>query len=255
MEAENITGELNEDLFVQELRYKKFKNIRYSLQLFLKDLYGDIDEYDLVMCWKNDMKQKYDILIKIGDITKRISIKKGSKNSVHSEPISEFTHFLIENGLPKEQVIEFLKYHYADGTTNGTGETRISCEEYKKSHKDEMDKINYFFNTDDLLKKAVDRFIVYGRNPKYPIDAILYGIPNDFIWIKRESIYKVVLDKKNSNVDSIHFGPLVYQTMDKNLNYNEKYESKRFICQIKWFSLFDDIIEITDKSMYDLISA
>ena len=250
-----ISGELNEDLFIQELRYKKFKNIRYSLQLFLEDLYGKINEYDLVMCWKNDMKQKYDILIKIGDVTKRISIKKGCKNSVHAEPISEITHFFIENGLPREQVIEFLKYHYADGTTNGTGMVRESSEEYKKNHISDIKRINCFFNSDEFLKKATDRFVVYGRNSKYPIDAILYGVPNDFMWVKREDIYRIVLSKKNSNENTIHFGPLIYQPMDRCLNYNEKYESKRFVCQIKWYSLFDDIIEIQNKSFYDMTSA
>ena len=248
-------GELNEELFVQELRYKKFKNIRYSLQLFLEDLYGKIDDYELVMCWKNDMKQKYDILIKIGDVTKRISIKKGCKNSVHAEPISELVHFFIENGLPREQVIEFLKYHYADGTTNGTGENRLSAQDYKKEHLKEIQDINFFLNTDDFLKKVADRFIIYGRNSKYPIDAILYGSPEDFVWINRDDIYKIILSKKNTNENNIHFGPLVYQSMDRCLNYNEKYESKRFISQIKWYSLFDDIIEIKDQAFYDLISA
>ena len=31
--------------------------------------------------------------------------------------------------------------------------------------------------------------------------------------------------------------------MDRCLNYNEKYENKRFISQIKWYNIGDDIIE------------
>lgn len=240
---DSCNGFENEDNFVSEMRYKKFKNIRYSLQLFLKDLYGDIDKYDLVMCWKNDMKQKYDILIKIGDTTKRISIKKGFKNSVHAESISEFTHFLIKNGLPKECVIDFLKYHYADGTINGTGDIKQSIEEYKVDHQEEIDKINLFFNTDEMLKKAADRFIIYGRNSKYPIDAIIYGVPNDFVYVKTEDIYKMVLSKKNNISTALHFGPLTYQSMNRCLNENMKYDSKRFVSQIKWYNLLDDIIE------------
>lgn len=63
---------------------------------------------------------------------KGISIKKGYKNSVHVERISDFIHFLIENNIDREIVTEYLKYHYADGSTNGKGIKRLSVEEYKK---------------------------------------------------------------------------------------------------------------------------
>ena len=79
----------------------------------------------------NPFSQKTDIFIKINNIKKRISIKSGIKNSVHVEPISEFIHFLIENNIEKKYIISYLKYHYADGTTNGSGIKRVSISEYK----------------------------------------------------------------------------------------------------------------------------
>lgn len=66
------------------------------------------------------------------------------KNSVHSEPISEFVHFLILNKMPREMVVNFLKYHYADGSIDGSGINRMSISEYKKSHQNEIDEINVF---------------------------------------------------------------------------------------------------------------
>lgn len=213
------------------------------------DLYGNINPKENIVCCKNDKPQKFDILIKIGNTTKRISLKKGFKNSVHSEPISEFVHFLIQNGLPKQQVIEFLKYHYADGSTNGKGNIRLPIEEYKKSHQKDIDKINEFINKDNILKKSIKRFITSGRNSHYEIDAIIYGIVKDFIWIKKEDIYKLILSKKNIYNTSIHFGPLVYQPMNRNIINNEKYESKRYVSQIKWYNIVDDIIEYTNNSI------
>ena len=69
--------------------------------------------------------------------------------------------------MPREMVINFLKYHYADGTTNGSGVNRISISEYKKSHQKEIDEINVFLNNKDILIKAINRFVIKGRNSIY----------------------------------------------------------------------------------------
>ncbi|MBQ9011918.1 MAG: hypothetical protein IJ093_04640, partial [Bacilli bacterium] len=192
---------------------------------------------------KNKELQKYDIIIKIKNTTKRISIKKGIKNSVHTEPISEFIHFLIENHMPKPLVINFLKYHYADGTTNGKGKQRLTAEEYKKDHQKEIDEINEYLNQKNILIKAIDRFIILGRNSKNKIDAILYGVPEDFFWIKRNDIYKILLKKRSKYSSSIHFSSLTYQPLNRCINRNTKYEKCRYISQIKWYNISDDIIE------------
>jgi len=80
-----------------------------------------------------------------------ISIKKGVKNSVHVEGIESFTTFLKELGVRKSLINMFLKYHYADGTKNGTGDIRISSAEYKKHHQNEINKINKELNKDRYI--------------------------------------------------------------------------------------------------------
>ena len=236
-------GFQNETEFIKKLNNKRLKDIDYNLQLFLNDLFGEVDIDSKINCYKNYEKQKYDIFIKINKTIKRVSIKKGVKNSVHIEPISELVHFLIKNKMPKNMVINFLKYHYADGSTNGSGDNRISVEEYKKEHQLEIDEINKFINQKHILLKAIDRFVIKGRNSLEKIDAIIYGVPEDFIWIKREDIYDILLSKKDEYSTSIHFSNLTYQPMNRCLNYNSKYEKDRYIAQIKWYKLGDDIIE------------
>ncbi len=236
-------GFQNEDEFVKYLNGKKYCDIIFNLQLFLEDLYGFVDDNDIVKCYKSSAPYKYDIIIEINSIVKRISIKKGVKNSLHAEPISEFVHFLISNKMPREMVINFLKYHYADGTTNGSGVNRIPISEYKKSHQKEIDEINEFLNRKQILIKAINRFVIKGRNSIYKIDAVIYGVPEDFIWIKRKDIYKILVNKRNEYSTSIHFSCLTYQPMDRCLNRNPKYESNRYISQIKWYNIGDDIIE------------
>lgn len=236
-------GFQNETAFIKKLNDKKFNEIDYNLQLFLEDIFENINTNSTINCYRNKEPQKYDIFVEIDNIIKRISIKKGVKNSVHAEPISELIHFLIINKMPKYMVINFLKYHYADGSTNGKGNNRLPISEYKINHQDEIDEINKFINQKHILLKAIDRFVIQGRNSNDKIDAILYGVPEDFIWIKKEDIYKILLSKKDDHSTSIHFSHLTYQPMDRCLNHNPKYEKSRYISQLKWYNISDDIME------------
>lgn len=236
-------GFQNEMQFVKKLNNKKLKEIEYDLRLFIEDLYPKVDENDTIKCFKNKELQKGDIFISINDVVMSVSIKKGVKNSVHTEPISEFIHFLIENKMPRDMVINFLKYHYADGTTNGKGKNRMTVEEYKVKNQDSIDEINKFINHKEILVKAIDRFVLLGRNSDKKIDAVLYGVPGDFIWIKSQDVYKILLKQKDKYSTSIHFSSLVYQPLNRCINGNPKYEKYRFISQLKWYNISDDVIE------------
>lgn len=152
-------GELNEIKFVEYLNNKKFSELNPMFQNFIEDLFGKVDNNDIIISKNNIYPTKTDIFIKINNKQKRISIKMGYNNSIHIEPISSFIHFLIENQ------------------------------------------------------------------------------------IKKEYIYKILLSKINNYSTGVHFSSLFCQPQDRCLNHNVKYENKRFCIQIKWYSLFDDIIE------------
>jgi len=242
----NRSGIQNEIDFINQLNNKKIKHLNILLQCFIYDLYGKINNYnDTVYAWKNTNPQKTDFFIQLSNDNeiKRISVKKGVKNSVHVEPIMELIHFLITNNIPKDIIVKLLKYHYADSTTNGTGEIRLSAKEYKKNHQNEIDDINKALNNKALLIKAIDRFIIQGKNSNNKIDAIIYGVPDDFIWIKRNDIYRIILSKKDVYSTAVHFGPLTCQPLNRCINRNPLYERKRYCVQIKWYNLCDDIIE------------
>jgi len=240
----NISGIYNEVEFVKYLNGKKIKQLNPMFLAFIEDLYGKIDFNDVIKCTKNQNPEKADIFISINNIKKEISIKKGVKNSVHVEGISSFIHFLIDNNVKKDAIIEYLKYQYADGTTNGSGEIRLSALEHKKNNQDKIDLINKEINNEKLLLKAIIRFILEGKDKNSKVDALIYGVVDDFIWIKSEDIIKIILSKKDCYSTAVHFGPLTCQPLDRCLNNNPLLESKRFCIQIKWYNLCDDIIEI-----------
>lgn len=79
----------------------------------------------------------------------------------------------------------------------------------KNGFQNEDDFVN-LLNNKKILYKAIDRFIIKGRNSQYKIDAIIYGVPDDFIWIKRSDTYKVLIEKRLDYSTSIHFSLLTY---------------------------------------------
>jgi len=53
----------------------------------------------------------------------------------------------------------------------------------------------------------------------------------------------IILGKKDCYSTAIYFGPLICQPKNRCLNYNSKYEKDRFCIQIKWYSIFNNILE------------
>ena len=239
----NINGYENEYEFVQYLNGKRIKELNPLFRELIDELFPMEGEDTVIKSWRNHNKQKTDVFIKVNSIMKGISIKKGKKNSFHVERISDFINFLIENKIDKEIVIEYLKYHYADGSTNGTGSRRLSVEEYKKVNQSKIDKINIAMNYENILRNAIYRFVIKGKNSNYEIDALICGEVNDFTWITKEDIIQIALSKKDNYSTAVHFGPMTIQPKNRCLNYNPKYEKDRYCIQVKWYNLFDNIIE------------
>lgn len=249
-----INGYQNECEFSKYLNGRKIKNLNLLFQDFIHRLYGIVNEDLYVKCNVDYNKKKYDIIININNDIRRISIKKGIKNSVHAESISSFKKFLNDIGIDRKIIVEYLKYHYADGTINGTGEKRLSGEEYKQKHHDKINMINSAINKDYVINEAIERFVIRGKNQNEKIDAIIYGIVNDFMYITSDEIRYIILSKNNINSNGVHFANLYCQPMIRNLNKNPKYERNRFYVQIKWYSLFDDIIEyLNNKTLNKII--
>ena len=126
---------------------------------------------------------------------------------------------------------------------NGTGSNRISSMEYQKKYDKSIKMINKEFNKPTILKKAIARFVLQGTNSEIEIDGIIYGITSDFLFLSKKDIIDILTSKIDACSNGIHFGHLYCQPKTRNLNYNPKYEKDRFCVQIKWYSIFDDIIE------------
>ena len=240
----NITGYENEEEFVSYLNGKQVGRVYPNFLDLLYKLYGYLDYQDYIECWVNKSKRKADIYIKINGYVRGISIKKGIKNSVHTESIGTLVSFFREIGIGENTIKKFLYYQYADGTINGTGKIRISSSLYREKHQKEIDEINKAFNDEKYINAFVNRFVLQENKSEYEVDAIIYGAVEDFIWITKEEIYYIMRKHLKDEIASLHVSLLTLQPMTRNLNYNLKYESCRNQVQVKWYNIFDNIIEV-----------
>ena len=236
-------GISNENEFIEYFRNKKINELNPMAYSLIINLFPDAKENDIIKTTYRLDKTKSDLLITVNDITKKISVKNGRCNSVHLESIETFVDFLRKNKISDDIITKFLYYHYADGTTNGTGLKRLSVSEYKEEKQEEIDTINNAFSNETTITNAVDRFVLVGKFYD-SVDVIIYGTVDNFIWITKEEIYELILNKKDEYSTGIHFGPLFCQPWTRNLQYKQSDEYKRNYVQIKWYSLADDIIKV-----------
>lgn len=242
--GDNTSGFENEDELIEYLNSKKIKDLNSNMKDFIFFIFGNIDEENIIQATSGKSGQKPDMIITINNVIKRISIKKGTGNSVHQEKVDVFVEFLKSINISNETINKLLKFHWGDGTSDGTGSQRISSSDYKQQFPEEIEMINKEFNKEKNIKEFIYRFIMQGKSDDYDIvDALYYGNVNEGHWASKDEIIEYVVNNI-FNLNSIHFGPLTYQIWNRCLNFNPNTENRRRVMQVKWGSLLNDLLII-----------
>lgn len=240
----NTSGFQNETDLISALSNKTYVELNDNLKKFIYFLFSQVNNNDQIKCYSGMVGQKPDIIIEINNKRKNVSIKKGSGNSVHQEDIYLFMDFLTTLDISEEAKMELLKYHWADGTTDGSGKIRVSSTEYKAEHQKEIDLINSELNKRELLTKLITRVLFKGKSDRFDeADVVYYGTIDKGHWATKDEIIKYMLNNK-FDINSIHFGPLTYQIWNRCLNFNPNTENRRNVMQVKWGSLERDLLII-----------
>ena len=236
-------GYQNEFNFVLAFNNKQIKNLDPLLREVIDDLYPGINEYCVVKSWRNHINnEKADIFVKVDGYIRTISIKMGSRNSVHVESLTSFIDLLNKNNINKSVINDYCLYHYGINKDK----RRLTSKEYCELNEDKIKKINNEFKKIDS-KIIAERFLLNGNNSEYQIDGIIYGTPNDFLWINKHDIIKIIERTWNKTSNSVHLGCLFIQPLNRCINENKKYLWMRDYIQIKWYSLFDDILDFKNN--------
>lgn len=238
----------NEEIIREYLNGKKFSNVNSNWQNFIKELFGNVSNNEIIVCLKKAGQNKSDLMITIGKNSKTMSVKSGTGNSVHQEPIEDFIAFLKETYSIKENLANDLRFFiWGDQTLNGNGskKNRISAPEFVKKYPEIIQRIKAFFK--EHKKDLIERFVITGSKSKSTPDYIYYGNVNQGVWKKTNEVLDYLCDDLNESNGAIPVGTLTFQAWNRNINGGNKSEHKRGVIQLKWGSVGEDL-----KSLFNL---
>jgi hypothetical protein len=244
--GDNSDGFANETEIINYINTKRmFDIMNNNMKGFLSFLFGqDLSDFN-ISASKLRGQVKPDIAITVNGITRNVSVKKGSGNSVHQEPLSTFETFLLSNHVPVETVTFLKEFHYGDGSTDGNGGTRVNAATWQANNPRKVINMNSVFNSPTLLRAVFDRVLFVGNVSPAPIvHAMYHGSINNGLWASSDEIIEYLINAINT-ASTIHFSNLTYQVWNRNLNHNPKTANRRHVMQFKWPSLTNDLMIIS----------
>lgn len=233
----------NETLIVEALNSKKFIELSSNMKKLIFSLSPDIQQESIIKAKKLGTVFKSDIEITIDGHPYYVSVKKGSGNSVHQEPISEFIKFIKEN-LSADYILcqQIENFIWGDGTSDGSGKVcdRLNAKELKELFPEEVATMQEFF--DKHCNILIKRFLEKGSTGNKPAEFIYYGDVTDGLVVPIEKAINYLC--ANPLTNNPHVGGLSFQAWNRNINGGDKSENKRGQIQLKWGNLSSDIIKI-----------
>lgn len=241
-------GKQNETTILNYINTKrKISEMNDNIKNFIKFLFPTITEKDSVFAKKYGENYKPDITIEFNGTKKYISIKKGESNSVHQEHIYSFINYIEDLGAEKQITNIIRKFHFNDGSIDGSGKVRKAANDFQDTHKKEIQIINNYFNSNNNKRKIIERLLIKGEYPSVSqVDALYHGTIEKGVWANSDEIIKY-LNEVNLYSSSPHVSKLYYQSLHRNLKQDIYFEFRRYYVQFKWYSIKDDLTSISIK--------
>ena len=107
----------------------------------------------------------------------KISVKIGTGNSVHQEPIEGFIGFLATEIENEKVVFDNIRHFiWGDETLDGKGnkENRISASVYKKKYAPKVASIQNYLDKHKAI--LIERFLISGSVSNNKIDYLYYNM-------------------------------------------------------------------------------
>lgn len=240
----SFSGFDNEDRIIEALNGKTFQSLNENLQQLIKSSFKNYN--GTIEAIKQAGQNKSDLKITIGDEFHTYSIKKGTGNSIHQEPIEPFLEFLAQNyGIDDEMKDNIRLFIWGDNTLDGRGNIsdRLSAPQFKKQYPQVIDSIQYFFNS--IKEPLIKRFLIEGVQSNSSAEFVYYGTHESGTCCKSDKIVKWIAT--NNSKGAISIGKLTFQAWNRNINGGDKSEKKRGVIQLKWGSIKDDIVVISNE--------
>lgn len=240
----SYSGFENEDKIIEALNGKSIDELNSNLQQLIKESF--VNYQGTIEAIKQAGQNKSDLKITIANESHTYSIKKGTGNSIHQEPIEPFLEFLSQNyGIDEEMKNSLRLFIWGDNTLDGKGNIsdRLSAPQFKKKYPQTIDSIQAFFNT--IKTPLIKRFLIEGVQSTSSAEYVYYGTVEDGVCCKSDKIVDWIVN--NNSKGAISIGKLTFQAWNRNINGGDKSEKKRGVIQLKWGSIKDDIVVISNE--------
>ena len=241
-------GLRKEEEIVLALDNKRVDELKQNFRYLLREMFGPLDDNEVVHANLVGGYQKPDFYIEYKYRRIFVSMKSGGAKIVHQEKLETFIEFLKEKGVSKTCIEIFLLHHFGDGTTDGTGDERLSYSELQYRYKDKIRWFNKEVNVDkDLVAAVIDRCVFTGSQPgNIPADCIYFGDKNYGSICSREQVRKHMFWKSWLYMDNLHIGPLQFRPHARLLEKREN-EEGRMKVDAWWANLEADISFISER--------
>lgn len=232
----------NETDICNYLNKKKVSQLNPNMKKFIESIFSKVNNNSIIICDKQGGQNKGDIIISCNKKKIIVSIKIGTGNSVHQEPVEPFIKFLKEKFNLNNELADKIRFFiWGDDTLDGTGKisNRLSAPQLKKNHSQLIDDIKNFF--EENKKELIERFVLMGPKSLYRPDYIYYGNIQSGIWKDADNLLIWLCLKENESNGAIPVGRLTFQAWNRNINGGNKSEHKRGVIQLKWGSIGEDL--------------
>ena len=233
-----------EDKFAKAINDKKVDELNPNLKHFIAFIFPNLDKNEKIKCVKTDNICKPDVCIYQKNDYHFASLKSGLCEHLHMENIFSFLEFLREQKIDERIIHNYLLYHYGDGTTDGSGQKRISSVEIRFKFSEEIKQINNAFNSSkEFIKAFADRVMWQGVDKNADRAEILYHGDIDYGFFITRSEFRRHIDKKSWEYMErcIHIGPFVIRPKARYVNCEVKKEESRKIVAVSYPRLIFDM--------------
>jgi len=206
-------GLLLEKELEQALNNKRYKNLSGNLQTMIKDMFGVVKPRDKIKCEKCEEFIKPDLLIKVKNKSKYVSVKSGGAQTVHQETIDKVIPFLRSIGIENDELRTMCLFHFADGTCDGSGVKRMDNMRVLVWLESKIKVFNQKVNNHpDLIELILERLLFQGVDPNAArVDYIYFGDLDYGITVSRHQIKRHLHTKSYMFLRNLHFGPILFR--------------------------------------------
>lgn len=206
-------GVLKEDEMIALFNGKKVSELTHNAHTALKELFGVLENDEVITCERIPGFIKPDFSITYGGRTHYISMKSGASEIVHQENIKKFILFIRQFGVSVQTQKTILYYQYGDGTYNGTGQTRMSYEALRHRLEKKIKQANEELNSNkELIMAVLKRCVFKGTSEEHQEADFIYCGDRDYgVMTSETQIEKHVSRRSWFWFKNLHIGPLHFR--------------------------------------------